>query len=193
MTGLSFSKAPSEAHVNVLRGQERGTASAVNWMNLQSHPFAADLIKNEERPRFSGHAQDLPRFKRAWQEYVPTMSLCYPGVPITDALMLRVFKTCLNEGNAIRVGSMMEQNPSLSMAEVWHDLEYRYEEDDNTQERKKWLNIRLVKSGTKPRELTLSDWDRFEAAFNAQKIYVPDRTDEEEFRLVYQQLPHRMS
>lgn len=45
MTGLSFSRAPSEAHVNVLRGQERGTASAVNWMNLQSHPFAADLIK----------------------------------------------------------------------------------------------------------------------------------------------------
>ena len=143
--------------MNVLRGQERGTASSVNWMNLQCHPFAADLIKNEERPCFSGHAQDLPRFKRAWQEYVQTMSLCYPGVHITDALMLRVFKTCLNEGNAIRVGSMMGQNPSLSMAEVWQDLEYRYGEDDTAQERIKWLNIRLVKSGTKTRELTLSD------------------------------------
>ena len=142
----------------------------MGWAGFGTHPFAAALSKIEHRPCFSGNAQDLPRFRSDWEEYLKVTSLLSPpGTPIPDALLIRVFKPCLNEGNAVRLDSMLRQNPRLTMGEVWKDLEQRYGEDVGAQERIKWVNIRLIKTGTKPREVTLSDWERFESAFNAQK------------------------
>ena len=168
-TGFSFSRAPSEAHIHVLQRGEGSVLPNMGWAGFGTHPFAAALSKIEHRPCFSGNAQDLPRFRSDWEEYLKVTSLLSPpGTPIPDALLIRVFKTCLNEGNAVRLDSMLRQNPRLTMGEVWKDLEQRYGEDVGAQERIKWVNIRLIKTGTKPREVTLSDWERFESIQNIQ-------------------------
>ena len=92
-------------------------------------------------------------------------------------------------GAAVRLGQMMQQNPTLCLRDVWRDLDDRYGGDSQAQEKAKWLGIRLIKTGSKYKELQLKDWEKFEAEFNAQKIQVRDRSPSEEFNLIFAQLP----
>ena len=152
------------------------------------HPMALEVMKNTAKPSFTGNMHDLPKFKREWNTYLNVMRNCNPS-PITEFVILHSFKDCLKGGVATHVSQMINENPLITMAQVWHHLESRYGVDTQAQEKARWKAIRLVKSGSKIRELQLSDWEKFEAEFNAQKVRVPDRSAEDEHDLIYFQLP----
>ena len=89
---------------------------------------------------------DLPNFKREWSNYVHVMKSCHSS-PLTEFVILHTFKDCLKDGAAVRVDQMITQNPLLTMADVWRDMDARYGGDTHAQEKAKWKAIRLVKTG----------------------------------------------
>ena len=155
------------------------------------NPLVAQTLQGAVQPVFDSNPCNLPKFKREWSDYEQLMVMCGVG-DIPEKLWLLILKGCLKGGAELRLETTMRLNPNLTRKEVWRELESRYGGDSDLAERNKWYQLRLVRTGIRPYDLTLANWEAFEAAFNAQKMLVFNRTDEEEHRLIMQQLPRAL-
>ena len=61
--------------------------------------------------------------------------------------------------------------------------------ETHAQEKAKWKTLRLVKTGSRVRDLQLVHLETFEADFNAQKVQVVDRSVDDEYDIIFSQLP----
>lgn len=157
------------------------------------NPMLDGIVRELQRPVFTGEQTEYSKFKRDWEDYDRGMRVCSPQA-ISDQAALLAFRQCLPENLRLKLSDRMaDLGNDMTMRLAWKMLDERYMDDSNAMERQKWVNLRLVRSGPDPRRaLTLTDWENFEDAFTTLKRQVHDRTDEEEFRLVYAQLPTGM-
>ena len=80
----------------------------------------------------------------------------------------------------------LEANPQLGYQAIWAELDREFGRDASTQARRVWESVRLsLESG----ELTIAAWRKFQTDFELARDRVEDRTQQEEYRQIWSQLP----
>ena len=110
--------------------------------------------------------------------------MCNRGAPIPDALLLEIFRSCLDDTDQKLLEIKREQTFDLTFAEFWASLQSMYDMDSVTQNRLAWEGVKLP-----PGELTLERWLSFLMDFQQKRDRVEDRTPHEEYTLLMKSLP----
>ena len=154
------------------------------------HPVVVSQWQKLKRPLFSGLPEDVAKFVRDWTER-ETLIRSSSNFPVTDFSMLMEFRSCLDEATAETLKSRMDLEPGLTYNQYWDSFRQEWGQDAQKQNRADWQKIRLECTGPAGAEVSLSNWRKFQAKFLAARRRVSDRTQAEEYRMIFTQLkPH---
>ena len=148
-------------------------------------PVLAQLFTQYEKPIFKGHVEDWPNFQKSWEEYHDFIASLHPSGVLPESLRLQLLKASLDENSKKELRRKMEENPHITYTQFWAELQNEFEGDVNYRHRNAWERVQLDQRAP----LTSTKWRKFCAEFELLKQRVEDRTDQEEYRLIFRQLP----
>ena len=149
-----------------------------------SNPLLSQVLLTANKPHFLGTVANFPEFCRTWGEYLGLIRTLQPG--IQEAQVLALFKGCLDKTSATQLQRKIEKDPTITTVEYLRIMEKTFGQDSSGQARQAWKNVRLnVKGGA----LDWGTWRDFREQFELAGDRVEDKSEKEEFDLLYQQLP----
>ena len=162
--------------------------SQAGFGNLAVNPILGQILGAMVRPHFSGRVEDWQQFAKDWLEYVKVLtSMVPPGQEMPDILLLQALKGCLDEITRQELQKLMEENPELTYTLFWAQLQAEFGGDVNHQHRAAWKKVQLDSKTP----LTFQSWRKFWMEFDLKKQRVEDRTEGEEYELIFKQLPEK--
>jgi hypothetical protein len=151
------------------------------------NPLLPQALQGIAPPKFSGSRRvkdDWPMFQTDWENYVGLLQQSSP-IPVADALLLGILRTVLDETTRLDLQMKLEENPGLTYAQFWAELEKLFGGDITQRNRAVWEALKLENPGN----LTSASWRAFYTIFSLWKNRVLDRTEEQEHQLLFRQLP----
>ena len=143
-----------------------------------------DMIRSISKPKFSGKPLDYAKFEADWEEVEQTFRESCQGVG-QDYILLQQFKECLDEATQTRLRAREKESPRLTLTEFKRELRKAFGVDTQRQGRREWEALQLPLNGPPGRELLPQDFRVFAEKFRLLRASVPDRSDEQEWRLLY--------
>ena len=165
----------------------QGNVSMVNDDNVGGNvllnPLLSQIVGQLSKPKFGGKVDDWPQFYKDWTEYVRILRSLMPN-QLPDCILLQALKGCLDENTKKELQRKKEANPQLTYTQFWGDLQSEFEGDVNFRHRSAWERVQLTNG-----QMNTINWRKFCTEFELLKQRVEDRTEQEEYKLIFKQLP----
>ena len=152
-------------------------------------PALLALQQSARVPYFDGDDRKWVEFARQWVRYSAYAMLGAPEGPLGDTLRRDLLVNCLHGTLHKRYATWTLQEPALTYAQIWADLERNFSVDDPNHWRRQWAGVTLRKGGKFGEDIKLMDLLAFRSEFEVARSFVQDWTQQEEMNLLMQQLP----
>ena len=153
--------------------------------NSLLQPILTQLCGEMAKPTFNGDPENWPQLLRAWEEYIAFVASLNGKGTLPDTVLLQLLKISLDETTKMVLKRRMEEDPYITFDQFWGEIQTEFEGDLHYKYRSAWEKVTLE---GKPR-LTSHAWRKFCTAFELAKSRVEDRTEREEYNLIFKQLP----
>ena len=138
-------------------------------------------------PKFSGKIDDWFVFAQDWERHQNLLRMMFPGMEIPDYVLLETLNKSLDEISQKLLQKKREENAQLRFQDFWGILQDEFSSDSSHQHRAAWYKVKL--DITPP--LTGDKWKKFQRDFELRKGRVLDWTENEEYDLLFNQLPEK--
>ncbi len=138
---------------------------------------------NAERTKFQGTAENVSEFWRKWKEY---HRLIKGNSPTTnEGHILHLFQQCLDEATALQLKREIEENPHLAVENFIAIMKKDFGEDVSAQARDEWRQVKFTNWG---RSQSVKEWRIFKVQWEVAAMRVEDKSEKEDYELLYGQL-----
>jgi hypothetical protein len=148
------------------------------------NPGALVLLNKRQINPFEGVREDFPRFRWEWMQYERVLASVYPK-GISQSLLLEYFHPWLDSASKDELQRQWEKQPNLGFSDFWQHFELKFGLDSSAQHRMAWESVSLENYGG---HLSLVAWQNFQAKFMLARDRCDDRTENDDYRLIYRQL-----
>ena len=176
------------ASVNVVGAQQPANVfeQLGQLVGLMNPVHGIQILQSAKKPApFSGReGGDWQQFTREWKPYERLLEQAYP-VHNWNTVKLEHLKQLLDPTTLAGFQAQFESKGTLTFAEYWDSLDREFGKDPNLQNRAAWRKVSLRQAG---KRLTSQEWRAYHNEFMLKRGRVYDRTDMEEYQLIFSQL-----
>ena len=137
-------------------------------------PAIMDAITARQPPKFSGHAEDWPQWRRRWLPYLREVESLVPT--ISDSQRIALLRNLVDEATAMWLDHQVEKAaPVVDFEALWAQVDLDFGADDREALRRKLRQLRLVTRG----KLTEKAWREYYNNLRLLADQIGDVTEEE--------------
>ena len=168
--------------INQVQARVAPVAASHPMLNVVPAALAGHLLGVEPR-RFSGERADWPEWRWQWLQYHELVQEAVPN--LTSRLSLSLLRHYLDAATADGLDAELFRDPQVEYADFWVKVDLEFGGDSGESKRAQWMSLRLRHDGS----LKLKDWRNFSQKFLKLMRMVPDASEEEASRLMWNVLP----
>ena len=168
--------------INQVQARTVPVAASHPMLNVVPASLAGHLLGAEPR-RFSGERADWPEWRWQWLQYHELVQEAVPS--LTSRQSLSLLRHYLDAATADQLDAELFRDPQVEYADFWVKVDLEFGGDSGESNRAQWTSLRLRHDGS----LKLKDWRSFSQRFLKLMRMVPDASEEEASRLMWNVLP----